>query len=109
MFNQGIAGDAVAPLLHVTKIIEGPIPGQTQFLESCQGINHRRCGALFVASTKAVDDAILELAFERVPLPLAGVGDTDRIEMAIVEQYAWAIANAPQDVAHGVAAHLVEA
>src|SRR5205814_2338469 len=55
------------------------------------------------------DDAILELSLEGVPLPLTGVGDTNRIKMAIVEQFAWAIANASQDVAHRVAAHLVEA
>ena len=42
-------------------------------------------------------------------MPLTGVGDADRIKMAIIEQNTRAAANASQDIAHGVAPHLIEA
>src|SRR5437763_8968101 len=81
VFDQGITRNAVTPLFHVAKIIERPISRQSQLLQCGHGIDHRRRRALFIASAKAIDNSILELTLEAIPLPLARVSNTDRINM----------------------------
>src|SRR5438132_784534 len=109
VLNQRITGNAVAPLFHVAKIIERPILRQSQLFQRRQRIDHWRGGALFVASAKTIDNSILEFTLEGVPLPLARVSNTDRINMAIVEQGTRPTADTSQDVTHGVAAYFIEA
>src|SRR5215470_4992031 len=70
MLDERIARDTVAPLLHVAKIIERPIPGQAQLLQRGQSIDHGGRGTLLIARAQAVDDTVLVFALKRVPLPL---------------------------------------
>src|SRR2546423_15610332 len=72
-------------------------------------MDHGRSGTLSITSTQTVNNALLVLAIEWVPLPLRGVGNTDSIEIAIIEQYPGTIPNASKDVAHSVPTYLIKA
>src|SRR2546425_10256666 len=102
MLDQSMTRNAIAPFFHVAKIIERPVFRQPKLFQCSQRIDHGWRGTLLIASTQAIDDAIFELTRKRIPLPLCSISNTDRINVAIVEQYTRAIANTSQDVAHRI-------
>ena len=56
-----------------------------------------------------VEQAVLDLAHERIPLPLGGIADADGVDVRVVDDHLRTVADAPDGVAHPVEAHLVEA
>jgi len=85
VFDKGVAGDAIAPFFHIAEIIERPIPREAKFFKGSHSIDHRRRRTFLVARAESINDAILNLALEGVPLPLRGIGYTNGIDMAVVE------------------------
>ncbi len=72
------------------------------------GIDHGGDARLLVAGAASVDLAVLELALERVPLPLAAVADVDGVDVGIDHDLGFAAADLADDVAHFVEPDLVE-
>ena len=56
-----------------------------------------------------VEDAVLDFALERVPLPLVCGADTDGVDVAVVDEDAFAVADFADGVAHGVEPDFIEA
>src|SRR5690606_7012949 len=86
-----------------------PALQQPQPLGDGETVDHTGGAALLVASAARIEAAILNLALEGVPLPFVGVADAHGVDVAVVEQDARPVADAPQRVAHAVEADVAEA
>ena len=100
MFDESVRSDAVAPLLHIAEIVGGPTFEQPKTAGDGQTVDHTGSAAFFVAGAASVEDAVLDFALERVPLPFVHGADADSVDVAVVDEYAFTVADSADGVAH---------
>ena len=99
----------VAVLLHDgAGKIDRELVVEPEFPDEAAGVDHRCDPALLVDGTAPPDLAVLHERLERVEAPLREVARIDRVDVAVEGDHARARADAPDDVAEAVDAHLVE-
>src|SRR5262249_36510794 len=106
---QGISGDTVAPLFHIAEVVRRITFKRAYLAGQRKAVDHPWRAALFIAGPARIENSVLDLASERVPLPLGFIADAYGVDMAIVKQYCWPVSDATQDIAHLVKANVVEA
>ena len=109
VFDEGVRGDAVAPLFHIAEVVGGPTFEQPHAAGDGQTVDHAGRAALLIASAASVEDAVLDFALERVPLPFVLGADADGVDMAVVDEYTFTVADSADGVAHRIEPDFVEA
>ncbi len=105
--DEGIGCDPVAPLLHVAEVVDGVALQEAEVTGNGQAMDHARRAALLVACAPRVEATILHLTHERIPLPLVGITDAYGIDVGVIHDDLWPIADAADCVSHPVEAHLI--
>src|SRR5688572_5364101 len=107
-FDKGVWCNAIAPFLHVPKVIGCPTSEQTEIARDGKPVDHSRSGTLFITCPARVQNIVFNLSYERVALPASRVADTDRIHMRVVNDHTLARTDPSQDVTHFVEADLIK-
>ena len=82
---------------------------EAEFLDDAPAVDDGRERALHVAGAAAVDDAVPLVALERIDRPVGRIADIHGVHVGVEREHARAVADAAEDVAHRVDAHLVVA
>src|SRR5690606_31250333 len=99
---ERLAANSVTPLFDISQIVSGVAFQKAQLFGQRDAVNHARRAALLVERAARIQLAVLYLALKRVPLPLFGVADTDRVDMAVEQNDLLAVAHAADDRAIAV-------
>ena len=109
VLDEGVGRDAVAPFFHIAEVVGGPPIEKAEAAGDGQAVDHGGRAAFFVAGAAGVEDAVFDFAFERVPFPFVFSADANGIDVAVVDEYALAVAYFADGVTHGVEPDFVEA
>ena len=71
-------------------------------------LDHRRHAALLVGGAATVDHPFFQFAFKGVVLPGGGITHTYRIDVGVHRDHMLAMADAAQNIAHGIDLDLVK-